>query len=89
MVNLEDLSNHILFVEGAGQALAAKGYMDGPIAITPKGIAAYDQLRASGWKPKREIVRRLLKEDKGVPTTQLDMMTDLIMSVVDGSKPEQ
>jgi hypothetical protein len=88
-MNLENLRNHIVFVEGAGQALAAKGYMDGPISITPKGIAAYDQLMASGWKPNREIVRRLLKDDKGVPTAHLDMMTDLIMSVMDGKRTEK
>jgi hypothetical protein len=81
MMNCEELRNHILFVEGAGQTLAAKGYLDGPVSITPKGIAAYDQLLSSGWKPKREIVRRLVKDDMGVPTDQLDMMTDLIMSV--------
>jgi hypothetical protein len=79
-----DQWKHILFVEGAGQALSAKGYMHGPISITPKGIAAYDQLMASGWRPKRKLVRRVLKDDKGVPTAQLDMMTDLIMSVVEG-----
>jgi hypothetical protein len=88
-MNLEDLRNHIVFVEGAGQALAAKGYMDGPISITPKGIAAYDQLMASGWKPNHEIVRRLLRDDKGVPTDQLDVMTDLIMSVVDEKRTEK
>ena len=87
-MNREDLRKHILFVEGAGQALAAKGYMQGPISITPKGIATYDQLMASGWRPKRKIVRRVLKDDKDVPTTQLDMMTDLIMSVVDGNESE-
>lgn len=88
-MNPNDLRNHILFIEGAGQALAAKGYLDGPILITPKGIAAYDQLMASEWLPKREIVHRLLGEDKGVPTDQLDMMTDLIMWVVDGKRTEK
>ncbi len=87
-MNADDLSKHILFVEGAGQALAAKGHLQGHASITPKGIAAYDQLMASGWKPTREIVRRLLKDDKGVPTTQFDMMTDLIISVVDGTESE-
>jgi len=88
-MNRDDLSKHILFVEGAGQALAAKGSLQGHASITPKGIAAYDQLMASRWKPTREIVRRLLKDDKGVPTMQLDMMTNLIMSVVEGRRPEQ
>lgn len=81
-MNQEELSRHILFVEGAGQALAAKGYLEGPMSITPKGIAAYDQLVASGWRPRRKIVRRLL-QDQGVPTAQLDGMTALIMSVVE------
>ncbi len=86
-MKLEDLRRHMLFVEGAGQALAAKGLLNGSASITPKGIAAYDQLMASGWRPNRTIARRLLKEDKGVPTTQLEMMTDLIMSVAEGSAP--
>jgi hypothetical protein len=84
----EDLRKHILFVEGAGQALAAKGFLNGSASITPKGIAAYDQLMASGWRPNRTIVRRLLKDDKGVPTTQLEMMTDLIMSVARSTEKE-
>ena len=80
-MNLDDLSKHILFVEGAGQALAARGCLEGPVSITPKGIAAFDRLMASGWRPERTVVRRLLKDDKGVPTTELDMLTDLIMSI--------
>jgi hypothetical protein len=78
-MNLEDLGKHILFVEGAGQALSADGDLRGPTSITPKRIAAYDQLLASAWRPDRRIVRRLLRDDKGVPAAQLDLMTDLIM----------
>ena len=78
-MNRNDLSKHILYVEGAGCALAAKGHLEGPISITAKGIDAYFELLASGWRPRRKIVRRVL-QDKGVPRGQLDGMTDLIMS---------
>jgi hypothetical protein len=81
-MNTKNLAEHILFVEGAGQALVASGRLQGPISITPKGLASYDQLMASGWKPKRQMVRLVLK-DKGVPQAQLDLMTDAIMSVAD------
>ena len=78
-MNRNELSKHVLYVEGAACALAAKGYLEGPISITAKGIDAYFELLASGWRPSRKIVRRVL-QDKGVPRGQLDGMTDLIMS---------
>lgn len=72
----------MLFVEGAGQALIEKGYLQGPVSITAKGIGEYDQLLASGWRPQRDIVRRVL-QDKGVPAGHLELVTELIMQVTE------
>jgi len=78
----EDIRKHILFVEGAGQSLVKAGLLQGPVSMLPKGIAAYDQLMASGWKPQRHAVRRLL-QDKGVPEAQLEMTVALFMKVAE------
>ncbi len=77
-MNMSEMQKHIIFVEGAGQALVERGYLEGPVSITPRGIGVYDQLMASGWMPQRNTVRRLL-EDKGVPTEHLDITTALFM----------
>ena len=79
----QNLVRHMLWLEGAAQALAADGLLDGPVAITPKGIAAYDQLVASGWRPRRRIVRRLLR-DKGIPAAELDVATELFLGLLPG-----
>lgn len=77
-----ELTKHILYVEGAGQSLIKAGLLQGPVSILPKGIAAYDQLMASGWKPQSHIVRRLL-QDKGVPEPQLEATTALFMRMAE------
>ena len=82
----EEMAKHIVFVESAGDALIERGLLQGPVSITPKGIAAYDQLMASGWKPQRQIVHCLLR-DKGVPEAQLEMTTDLFMRMAE--KPDK
>lgn len=78
----DDLANHILFVEGAGQTLAERGQTGGSAQLTPEGTAVYNQLMASGWKPQRRMVRMVLK-DNGVSPPHLNAITDLIMSVAD------
>lgn len=80
-MNGEELSKHILWLEGAAQSLIARGLLKGPVAITSKGIAAYEQLIASGWRPQPQIVRRLLC-DKGIPAAQLDEMTKLFLRLL-------
>lgn len=80
-MNNEELNKHILWLEGAGQSLVARGYLDVPVGITPKGIAAFDQLIASGWTPQPAIVRRMLR-DKGVPAGQLDATTNLFLELL-------
>jgi len=76
------MTKHILFVEGAGQTLIERGWMKGPVSIAPAGIAAYDQLMASGWRPQREAVRRILEWDKGVPAAKSEELTQLFMKFV-------
>ena len=86
-MKMEEMTKHVVFVEGAGEALIQRGVLQGPVSITPKGIAAYDQLMASGWKPQHQIVRSLLR-DKGVPEAQLEMTTDLFMRMAEQSDKE-
>ena len=73
------LEKHMLWLQGTAERLVARGLLDAPVSITPKGIAAYDQLVASGWKPAPKLVRRLLRE-QGVPPEQLDGVTGLFLS---------
>ncbi len=77
----QEIVNHMIYVEGRGQALIAEGLMSGPVSITPKGIAIYDQLMASGWKPQREIIRRML-QDRGMAENDLDKAVALFLQGV-------
>ncbi len=45
-----------LWVCGAIHDLQAEGVLTRLTLLEPRGIAAYDQLRASGWKPSRADV---------------------------------
>lgn len=78
----DELMNHVLLVEAAVQILADRGVIEGSSTITAEGIAAYNQLMASGWKPRFRMVRMVLK-DNGVLPPNLNALTDLTMSVAD------
>jgi hypothetical protein len=75
----QEAINHHLYVEGRGEALITEGKIAGPPAISARGIAEYDELLASGFRPKRAVVREILKRYHGVGPAELDRMTDLVM----------
>lgn len=78
MTDQEAYAHHV-YVEGRGEALIAEGKVSGEPLITPKGIAEYDQLLASGFRPRRFIVRAILERYHGIPDSKLEEMTDLFM----------
>jgi len=84
-MNTKTAKDHIIFVEGAGKDLISRGRLKGPISITPKGIADYNKLMASEWKPNRTVVRWLVAEKMGLRSemTEVEKMTDLIIGVAD------
>ncbi len=51
----------VLFVHGAIERLCQRGLIEGEPLITPRGISAYDQLRASGFRPTAEEVSRVIR----------------------------
>ncbi len=76
----QDARLHHLYVEGKGQSLIAEGKLAGMPAITAKGISEYDQLLASGFRPKRSIVQAILERYHGVKGKQLDDITEMIIT---------
>lgn len=71
------LTQHILFMEGAKRALIIKGHLAGIIGITPKGLAAYDQLKASGFKPNRSVLAWMLHQEN-TPADQIEGIVELL-----------
>lgn len=57
----EECSNTILWISGVMRELIDKDLVTGEaLAISPRGIAMYDQLRASGFKANLELVKQCL-----------------------------
>lgn len=75
-----------LFVGGRIEMLISKGLMTGPAPLTPKGIACYDQLCASGFKPtSQEHVEELLGESAlfKIPPNHVKGVAKLVMEYND------
>ncbi len=63
----QELQKHIIYVGGALDVLAQKHFIVGATpAITDKGRRAYQDLVASGWRPDRKILAKVLG-DMDVP----------------------
>jgi hypothetical protein len=75
----QEFDKHVIWLEGTGQRLAAKGLLEAAGALTPKGAEEYKLLVASGWRPTPRTIRYLLRH-KGMKGAELDKATALFLS---------
>ena len=57
----DEVMRHCVWIAGASHELVRRGYMFDP-GVTPQDISEYDQLVASGRRPRLKTIRRILEQ---------------------------
>jgi hypothetical protein len=74
----------LLYVTGAMHDLADLGFVRWDY-LTPKGMAAYDQLKATGYRPEpREVALALSVLKPGIADEELDAVAKLVVGYSKG-----
>ncbi len=85
-----DVERAVLYVQAALDDMVATGLLDcdgDPDKLTPSGKAAFESLRASGWRPTMEMVLPVVRMETDTDRDDAAAMSRLVMAWIAGELP--